>query len=222
MDSDSLSLFLSAIRLSTLSQILDKFDVKEGEKYSYWYNLIYQLFLDLNYQFRAKVIRASDFGDPQNRPRVFIIAAKRGRPLPQWPEPTHGPDLSTPHVTAQDALGSLEAFPPDCDDGGNGMVCLQDGTITQDHVWLPLKKTEKYNETLVANKPAMTVRRTNGIRHYAFDRNLTVRELARLQGFPDTYEFCGSTSQKRSQVGNAVPAHLATSIAKAIFESLNY
>jgi len=79
------------------------------------------------------------------------------------------------------------------------------------------------------NKPSPTVTRS-GYRdfiHPHFDRMLTVRELARLQTFPDTWEFKGvrldSYSSKRQttmtqfgQVGNAVPPILANVIAEEI------
>jgi len=48
------------------------------------------------------------------------------------------------------------------------------------------------------------------------DRPLTVKEYARIQGFPDDWEFVGSTSQKYRMIGEAVPVKLAEVIAKTI------
>ncbi|KAH9612715.1 hypothetical protein KSS87_000485 [Heliosperma pusillum] len=50
------------------------------------------------------------------------------------------------------------------------------------------------------------------ILHPEQDRVLTIREFARLQGFPDYYKFCGSVKERYCQVGNAV----AVSVAKAL------
>lgn len=47
-------------------------------------------------------------------------------------------------------------------------------------------------------------------------RPLTVREYARIQTFPDHYEFCGNVSQKYRQIGNAVPVRLAFHLAKSL------
>jgi DNA (cytosine-5)-methyltransferase 1 len=47
-------------------------------------------------------------------------------------------------------------------------------------------------------------------------RPLSVREYARIQGFPDNWEFVGSTPQKYRMIGEAVPVELAKSIAKSI------
>jgi DNA (cytosine-5)-methyltransferase 1 len=47
-------------------------------------------------------------------------------------------------------------------------------------------------------------------------RRLTVRDCARLQGFPDAMEFGGTQTEQFRQVGNAVPPPLGEAIARAI------
>lgn len=57
--------------------------------------------------------------------------------------------------------------------------------------------------------------------HPTETRPLTVREYARIQTFPDDWEFCGSLAAKYKQIGNAVPVNLAWAIGRAVMRLFN-
>ncbi|WP_034388108.1 DNA cytosine methyltransferase [Hellea balneolensis] len=57
--------------------------------------------------------------------------------------------------------------------------------------------------------------------HPEQDRAITVREAARIQGFPDHVEFFGNKTEQYVQVGNAVPPILGKAIAKTILPTIN-
>ena len=57
--------------------------------------------------------------------------------------------------------------------------------------------------------------------HPEQDRTITIREAARLQGFPDSFVFCGDRTSQYEQVGNAVPTQLAEAIAAEIRRCLD-
>lgn len=61
--------------------------------------------------------------------------------------------------------------------------------------------------------------RKNMLIHPWEDRGLSVREAARLQSFPDWYEFKGSIGFQQQQVGNAVPPQLAKAVFLALLDS---
>jgi DNA (cytosine-5)-methyltransferase 1 len=71
---------------------------------------------------------------------------------------------------------------------------------------------------LQENEPSIVIGnyRKNMLVHPTQNRGLSVREAARLQSFPDNYEFKGSIGYQQQQVGNAVPPVLA----KVVFESI--
>lgn len=71
---------------------------------------------------------------------------------------------------------------------------------------------------LFANEPCLTITSaaTREFVHPTENRLLTLRECARLQTFPDSFEFVGSAGSRIQQIGNAIPPILARTIAKHI------
>lgn len=97
---------------------------------------------------------------------------------------------------------------------------------------LPKKMFIKRNYRLISTEPSPTVTShcLDEFVHPTHDRALTVRECARLQSFPDSYDFCGgpylvphidrNTQDKYEQIGDAVPPLLAYAWGKKIIEIL--
>ena len=79
---------------------------------------------------------------------------------------------------------------------------------------------------LDSEQPAMTITTqtqnpgSGRFTHYRDNRVITVREVARLQSFPDAFRFFGTQAVQRKHVGNAVPPFLAQAIATALLPLL--
>ena len=98
---------------------------------------------------------------------------------------------------------------------------------------LPKKMFIKRNYRLIASEPAPTVTShcLDEFVHPEYNRALTVRECARLQSFPDSYDFCGgpylvphvdrNVQDKYEQIGDAVPPLLAFAWGKKIISILD-
>ncbi len=171
----------------------------------------------LGYQVDHKLLNAVDYGVPQNRERLFVVAHHGGF---EFPAPTH----EGKRVTAGEALGELaSAMPPEA----KFLTPSMDAYVAKYEV---ASKCIRPRD-LHLDRPARTVtcRNMNGatgdmLRLRLPDdrrRRLTVREGARLQTFPDWFTFAGAEGSQFNQVGNAVPPLLAKAVAQAVLACLN-
>jgi DNA (cytosine-5)-methyltransferase 1 len=96
---------------------------------------------------------------------------------------------------------------------------VADGTPTEKRGGAPsgLKR-------LIDNEPSLTITgaATRELIHPLEDRPLTIREAARIQTFPDDFVFCGTSSQKIQQIGNAIPPMLARIFAEHIRDDYGF
>lgn len=83
---------------------------------------------------------------------------------------------------------------------------------TQNTIYLRLNPTEP-SGTVVNVRKSMWI-------HPTLDRAITVREAARLQSFPDDFEFIGPKDSQYQQVGNAVPPLMAKKIAEQVLKCI--
>ena len=150
------------------------------------------------YKVNYKLYLAAEYGVPQMRERVFIIGVRGGS------EFVH-PETMDQRITAQEALWDLEDADTD---------------KARSHVWSKAQRSpEQGDRRLKADKPATTIRAEhhgNVQWHYKLDRRISLREAARLQSFPDEFEFVCAMRATERQIGNAVPPVLAWHIAKAV------
>lgn len=165
-------------------------------------------------------IDAADHGVPQRRERVFVVAARDGGELAR-PLPTHGTEGGLRQAIAWDCLGELDAphWDPTLDATGTWAALLRSIPEGQNYLHHthkgkgePLfgwrRKYWSFLLKLAKARPSWTIQAQPGPATGPFhwrSRQLSVREMARLQTFPDTHAFAGGDRSARRQIGNAVP-----------------
>ena len=183
-----------------------------------------RLFRDLaklGYQADVRLVHASDHGVPQLRPRVVIVALK-----PEvadhfiWPEPK-----AVAPPTVGQALGDLmrdrgwegwqewvrqaNGIAPTIVGGSKKHGGADLGPTRAKEAWARLGVNAGL---VVTDAPAPE---HNGPPH------LTVRMVARLQGFPDDWVFSGSKTTQYRQIGNAFPPPVACAVGDALRQALD-
>ena len=198
----------------------------------------------LGYIVFSKVLCAADYGVAQKRNRLFLIGIRSDQKGDTFafPDPTHGLEHRNKHVSVADALLGVPDDEPNrakvvfcknpvlrkspfagmmfngkgrpLDHHGLGHTIPASAGGNRTHILDPMGIIKQYHSELMLGKRP----RTGELRDV---RRLTVRESARIQSFPDDFEFLGRQTSRYSQVGNAVPPVLAASVARAVIGSLS-
>lgn len=211
---DGFPVFISAV--AQLKPKLWMFENVRGLLYrNRWYlDEIVSRLEDLGYAVEFHLLNASHYLVPQSRERVIVVGHKGGFLFPNH---------SSHVVTAGQALGSM-AFeaPPK----SKFLTPNQDAYVARYEAASKCINPRDLN----LEKPARTltcrnlagatgdmqrVKMPDGRR-----RRLSVREAARLQSFPDWFEFHGGEQSQFNQVGNAVPPMFARALALSVADYL--
>lgn len=183
------------------------------------------------------VIDAADYGVPQRRPRFIYLATRLPKKI-LVPKPT---TTGKNRITVRKAIGDLPKLNSGERDPNDKLhaarrhrpIALKrlsyipkDGgsrSSLPDELQLECHKSHNGHKDVYGRMawdsvaPTLTTGCTNITRgrfaHPREDRGITVREAARLQTFPDSYEFYGNLEQIATQIGNAVPVEMMKNIA---------
>lgn len=187
------------------------------------------------YQPVVVTLNAANYGVPQTRTRVFVIASRDGRTFVKPRETHFDPSLpqgwGEPWTTAWDAIGDLQEMATDDTRlTGKWADLLPSIPEGQNYLWhtdrmggQPLfgwrRRYWNFLLKLAKDRPAWTIQAQPGPSTGPFhwkNRRLTSLELARLQTFPDDVVVTGGRVEVQRQIGNAVPSLLAEVLAREI------
>lgn len=208
---------------------------------------IIERFGNIGYKVEYKILNASDYGVPQNRQRVFFVGLKNKKFI--FPEKFNYKISTKDALSDIIKTDERELQEYSCNALNDYQKVMRkkskylknhEVTIHNEQTTsvislvpdggniksLPAKYWEirKYNKAfqrMNSNQPSNTI--DTGHRnyfHYCENRIPTARESARIQSFPDSFEFIGTKGSQYKQVGNAVPPLLAHVIAKQIIKIL--
>jgi DNA (cytosine-5)-methyltransferase 1 len=176
-------------------------------------------------------LNAKDYGVPQKRERAFFLVTTE--PLNAEQLTRRLTELRQPEISCSERLDDL----PLADIRG---ATYDDEIDAKRHYpnHLAMRHSTSVQKKIAAIKPGngpMSYRKLDpsnpantlfsGHRappaHYAYPRSITVREAARLQGFPDDFRIYGSFANQMMQVTNAVPPPLARTVLQVLAEFTN-
>ena len=187
----------------------------------------------LNYWVDYKVLRAADFGIPQNRERIFIVGFDRDyfgenidfNKIFKWPEPTNQPTKVGDILESQEILDTLEDKYTISDKlwAGHLRRKAEHGIKGNGFGYSLFNRESSYTNTISARyyKDGSEVLIDQS--HLGKNpRKLTPRECARLQGFPDDFIVDAvSQGQIYKQFGNSVCVKVIQAVAKQIVTVLD-
>ena len=221
-----------AVKLNPYCIIMENVPEMFSKKYGEYYIGAKEILEDAGYRVHQNIFNTAIFGVPQERFRMLVMAMKKDFILP---EPLYE---RSDFLTVKDAIGDLppvkagERYVKDAyhmsanhrsstiaviqavpSDGGSrpvgiGPKCLERVSGFADVYGRLSWKKPSITITQYARNPA-----SGRFVHPEQDRGLTMREAARLQSFPDNFEFCGSFDSVFKQIGEAVPPMFACSVA---------
>lgn len=201
------------------------------------FQVILDEFAQIGYSFVYGLLNAADYGVPQIRERVVIIGSRDHEPI-ALPEPSHSEQgFRLPKWrTLRDALQNLDdPFPQYQPYPESRLRFLR--MIPEGGNWrsLPIELRQEamggaylsgggkvgFYRRLAWDRPSPTVttspaQKATDMCHPSELRPISVREAARIQGFPDDWLFAGGLTDQYRQIGNAVPVGLGFAIGKAL------
>ena len=194
---------------------------------------IVQDFAAAGYTIYHKLLNSAKYGVPQIRERVILVGVRNDINFEYvHPEATHGYGIEglKEVVTLRDAIGDLEDDPGDYFTGSYSTIFM---SRNRKKLWTQPSFTIQASGRQAPIHPSGEPMVKVGKDKYIFsdgeenNRRLSVKEIARIQTFPDWYEFSRGTSNRNDnakldlvykQIGNAVPVRLALAVAEPIAE----
>ena len=173
------------------------------------FDRILQDIAGLGYYTDHRILNALDYGLPQKRERVLIVATRKRFDAFPWP------DRKTP---MKPLSGVLEKNPDSRYFVSDKILESRRKAHSSPHkigIWHENKGGN------VSSHPYSCALRAGASYNYLLvngERRLTPREMLRLQGFPDEYKITSNDSQIRKQAGNAVPVPLAYTAIQGVLQ----